>query len=182
MTSATLRVLTVCTANICRSPVAERLLQREFDEARLPAIVRSAGTRGGELEIVPEVVRAASEFGIDLSAHKSRLLTGPIVRSADLIIAMSREHLRVVIDLDPSAWPVTFTIKEIARRSELLLVGSLTMSEWLAKLNSGRKVTDLLGDSPVDDLFDPYGGSYADYRRMVAEIYELTTVHPVSRL
>lgn len=174
-------MLTVCTANICRSPVAERVFQREFDRAGVRAVVRSAGTSGGRLTVAPEVVKAAAEVGIDLSSHKSRLLTEDVARSADLIVAMTREHLRAVVDLDPSSWPVAFTLKELSRRSNELPADSLTVSEWIESLGAGRRAMDLLGESVEDDLADPYGGPYEGYRTMVAEVQRLSTTRPLRR-
>lgn len=179
MPDGPLRVLTVCTANICRSPVAERVFQRQFDRAGVHAVVRSAGTHGGELAIAPEVVKAAAEIGIDLSDHRSRRLSAAIVRSADLIVAMNREHLRAVVELDSSSWPVTFTLKELYRRSKLLDAASMSIEDWIIRMNVGRRITDLLGNSTDDDLDDPYGGTYAGYQNMVAEVNRIVTVHPL---
>lgn len=176
MAPTALKVLTVCTANICRSPVAEAVFRREFALAGISAVVRSAGTHGGVMNVAPEVVRAGAEIGIDVSSHQSRLLTGGIVRSADLIVTMTREHLRHVVDLDPDSFLVTFTLKEIARRSVPFVPRSLTFDEWVLALNEHRLAIDLLGASDEDDLADPYGGSYSGYQAMVAEVDRLVTV------
>jgi protein-tyrosine-phosphatase len=47
------------------------------------------------------------------------------------------------------------------------------MSDWLARLHDGRRHADLIGDSRVDDIVDPMGGSGDDYRRMLKDVSAL---------
>lgn len=83
------QVLTVCTANICRSPVAEAVLR-----AGLPGLtVRSAGLyalvgRG----IDPEIADTARAQGIALHDHAARQFDDTIGREADVIIVMETHH------------------------------------------------------------------------------------------
>ena len=83
-------IVTVCTGNICRSPVAEAALR-----ARLPNIeVRSAGMHAlvGR-EIDPDSQQAAVQLGIPLAKHSARQFDFGIGREADLILVMDRGHL-----------------------------------------------------------------------------------------
>jgi len=97
----TFSVLMVCTGNICRSPMAEGFLRH-----RLPSVlqsevtVRSAGTyglHGNRAE--PLAIRAAAAHGVDISNHRARILDAPLIRSADLVLAMQRYHLDTINDL-----------------------------------------------------------------------------------
>lgn len=171
----TLRILAVCTANVCRSPVAAELLTRHLCARRLQVAAASAGTHGGELGVHEHTVRAARELDIDLSAHRSRLITSQLVAAegADLVITMTREHLRHVIGLARDAWPRTFTLKELARRSVDLPFGLADFSSWRTAAADGRRAADLISASPLDDLADPYGGPLTEHRSMVVEIDEL---------
>ena len=101
----TLRILTVCTANVCRSPVAERLLAQHLAEAGVDAEVRSVGTHRGRLGMHRDTLAAAAGVGVDASDHVSRPLTGAAVRDegADLVIGMTREHLREIVAMEPTA-------------------------------------------------------------------------------
>ncbi len=90
-----IRILLVCTGNTCRSPMAEALLRRELEARGVEdVVVESAGT--GAWEGVPASEGSylvALEHGLDLSAHRSRLLTREMVDGATLILTMSRSHV-----------------------------------------------------------------------------------------
>lgn len=89
-----MHVLFVCTGNICRSPLAEALLQRELDRRGLDGIdVSSAGTGAWEGTPASEgAYLVGLEHELDLSSHRARLLTRERVKEADLILTMARHH------------------------------------------------------------------------------------------
>jgi protein-tyrosine-phosphatase len=77
--------------------------------------------------------------------------------------------------LEPDAWSRTFTLKELVRRGAEL--GPRPSFEspgaWLARAHEGRERRDLLGDSLIDDVADPYGGPSSAYEAAAAEIEDL---------
>ena len=89
------RILFICTGNTCRSPLAEGIARKILrDSTRHDVEVSSAGTDawdGGAA--TDEALLVGIERGLDMGAHKSRKLTREIVRDADLILAMSPQHL-----------------------------------------------------------------------------------------
>jgi protein-tyrosine phosphatase len=89
-------VVVVCHGNICRSPVAGALLARAL--VRVGTRVDSAGFLGANRPAPPEAVAAAARRGVDLSMHRSRLLTPALARSADLIVVMEPRQQREVLD------------------------------------------------------------------------------------
>ncbi|MES2305895.1 MAG: low molecular weight protein arginine phosphatase [Gemmatimonadota bacterium] len=97
MTSAVRSVLLVCTGNTCRSPLAAAILAARLAEtpALSDVVVTSAGTgaRNGEPASEGSYL-VALERGLDLSAHRSRMLTREMVVEADLILTMGGSHLR----------------------------------------------------------------------------------------
>ena len=67
-------IVVLCTANVCRSPMAAALLARRLSEFGVTARVRSAGMlRDGDPPL-PEVVSVMAGYGIDITAHRSRLV------------------------------------------------------------------------------------------------------------
>jgi len=168
-------ILVVCTANVCRSPVAQRLLARRFEEHGIEATVHSAGTRGGRNKVHEDTVLAARRVDLDVRDHESRLLTPDLIRTdgADLVIGMTREHLREIVAMEPTAWPHAFTLKELARR--LMVVPPRgDFAALVSAAGEGRRAADLMVPSPHDDLADPYGGPARGHVDMVAEIRDST--------
>jgi protein-tyrosine-phosphatase len=100
-----LRVLFVCSGNLCRSPMAAVYLGHRAGDAGLEdLVVESAGLLG--IEGVPppsEAVKAMSEAGLDLSDHRSRALRESDLWAADLVIVMTRDHLLDLAERHP--WP-----------------------------------------------------------------------------
>jgi protein-tyrosine phosphatase len=172
----TLRILVVCTANVCRSPVAERLLLQRLTERGIASVVTSAGTRGGKLAIHDDTVAAAHQIGLDVADHRSRRLDAPLIRTegADLVIGMTREHLREVVALEPAAWPRTFTLKELARAATRVGPVETSVADWVASASAGRRAADLMAPSDDDGLADPYGLERRAHVGMVDEVDGLT--------
>jgi protein-tyrosine-phosphatase len=107
------RILYVCTANICRSPSAEAQLRR----AGLAGVeVASAGTHA--VHGAPCCALAPLLAGVD---HPSQPLAAEFVGTADLVLTAAREHQAVVLTLDPDARVKTFTIRQAGRLAKWLL-------------------------------------------------------------
>lgn len=167
----------MCTGNVCRSPVAERLLDHALGAAGHEVVVRSAGTHALPRGADGDTVRAARAIGIDLSDHIARRLTAALVvtEGADLVVTMTREHLRTVVALDRNAWPRTFTLKELARDATNETQRHPDMAAWLDRLGEARRAVDLLAASSEDDLPDPIGCPYETHVEMVDEVQRLVT-------
>lgn len=95
------RLLFVCSGNTCRSPLAEGLAERAATERGLDDLeVRSAGTFAGRgAPASSGATLAARSHGLDLSGHRSTPLGPELVEWADLVVAMTRAHRRVAVDL-----------------------------------------------------------------------------------
>lgn len=175
----TMSVLVVCTANICRSPMTQVLLQQSLHAAGVSAVVESAGTSGlveWGSPAAPEAVQVMSTMGLDLTGHTSRALTVEQLATADLVIGLAREHLRDAAVMAPDVLGRLVTLKEMVRRAGAVgapAVGE-PMGAWVARLTADRPLSDLLGDSVVDDIDDPFGLPVAEFRRTAMEIAGLT--------
>src|SRR5690606_25184781 len=159
-------ILTVCTGNICRSPLAEQLLRNAL--ADLPVMVKSAGTRALVGHGMPEhSLRIASELGVtDAANHAADQITLEHVAGADLILAMGREHRSAVVQFEPRATRRAFTVRELARivaevqdedlnlDPEVPVVNRLRAAVQAATLNRGMALPPVNPDD--DDVVDPY--------------------------
>jgi protein-tyrosine phosphatase len=179
-------IVVLCTANVCRSPMAAALLARRLATLGVTVPVRSAGMIGGGDPPHPEVVSVMASYGIEITSHRSRIVCAADLAPASLVLTMTRDHLRHAAITEPGAWPRAFTLKELIRRGEQ--VGPRPPGEpfsgWLSRAHAGRARTSLLGDSPDDDVADPAGGplrAYADTAdlldRLVTRLAELGWAH-----
>lgn len=95
-------VLVLCTGNSCRSPMAQVMLAGMLDG--VPVFVGSAGTAAPVGNpATPFAVTVMRELGLDLSRQRARQLDGSMIRAADLILAMEKEHRDRVLELAPEA-------------------------------------------------------------------------------
>jgi protein-tyrosine phosphatase len=136
-----MRILFVCTGNICRSPMAEGVLRRRLAEAGLDAAVEvdSAATHSYHLGDPPDgrAIATAAKRGYDISAQRARLFRSDDFADFDLILVMDRSHLRLLSQSCPPSY-----------EPRLRLLGS-----YLAR--------------PGEDLEvpDPYYGDLGDYEQ-----------------
>ena len=88
-------ILIVCTANRFRSPIAEGCLRRVLRENCVEGDweLSSAGTWAVEgLEVIPSPGWVQDAFGLDLTAHRSRQVTGGLLAAAHLVAVMEAGH------------------------------------------------------------------------------------------
>jgi protein-tyrosine phosphatase len=84
-------ILFVCTANQCRSPMAAALFQNLVEQKKLPGPwkIESAGTWAAEgYPAVTKTRLALAKWGMDISNHRSRRVTGELIRTFDLVLTM----------------------------------------------------------------------------------------------
>ena len=155
--------------------MTEAFLVRALDRVGQTATVTSAGVYAMVNSPPPaDVVAVMSEHGLDVAGHLARQLAQP--GASDLVIGLTREHVREAVVMEPTLLPSAFTLKELARRAAAAGPRPTTtsLSEWLATLTAGRALDELLGDSPVDDFRDPIGQPIRVYRQAAGELAQLS--------
>jgi len=106
------QILFVCTGNTCRSPIAEFLLQRKVSDSKLNFRVSSAGFTAGGMPISEGSQKVLIQQGIDALSHLSTKLNEDVIRSSWLILTMTDQHKRELLDRFPASVPKVYTLTE----------------------------------------------------------------------
>ncbi|MGB3409609.1 MAG: hypothetical protein WBA45_00320 [Microthrixaceae bacterium] len=172
------RVLMMCTANQCRSPMAEAIATAQLRELGVTTLVRSCGVLEGGYEAASGAVRAMKGRGLDISEHVSATLGADTVAAAHLVLAMERRHLTEIAGLDLDALGRAFTLKELAELATQ--VGyrrpGLSIESWIEQANRFREPSTVLSFDTGSDLKDPMGGPQRAFNRSADEITTLLDV------
>ncbi len=144
--------------------MGEGILRHRAAEVGLPITVSSAGSFPSGSPATPDAIATCAEMGIDINNHVSRRLDKAILDQADLVLAMTREHLREAVVTDPSAFPRIFTLREFVRRA------TANPGATLAELNQGRVTRDYLHADPNDDVPDPIGKPRSEYVKTARDL------------
>ncbi|MGY1594301.1 hypothetical protein ACI79D_20180 [Geodermatophilus sp. SYSU D00708] len=163
-----MRILFVCTGNVCRSPLAEQLATSWTQEklAHSPEAsdvhIGSAGLAATpNQEMDNQSAAALRGLGFSPVDFRSRVLTSELTAAADLVFTMTREQRRAVLEVTPKGLRKTFTLTEAAdllERSDLCGLALSPLTDRARRLGlrldaarAGRATSD------ADDVADPIG-------------------------
>lgn len=179
-----IELLTICTGNVCRSPVAEALIRSRTDQSFVT--VRSAGTRARTGQPMTDrsvaLVEGLAAVGPEAGRHSATMLGVRDVERSDLVLAMTREHRRRAVELAPARLRSTFTLREFGRLAKGLETSELEqelaatagpasrLRLALALVSARRGVVERPADPDADDVIDPYGRSAAVYDLMAQHL------------
>lgn len=138
------KILMVCTANQCRSPIAAALLQQQMaqDPNHADWVIESAGTWAAHARPAHvQMCATGAEVGLDLSQHRSRNVEDLPLTEYDLILTMEQSH------------------------KEALQIEFPAVRAYVYQL------TEMVGLRY--DIADPIGGTTEDFRNTVAELQRL---------
>ncbi len=169
-----MELLFVCRANLCRSPMAERLAGAALRGAGLAGAVRvgSAGTHAvAGAPMHPAAAYALREAGADERGFTSRPVDARLLAGAGLILTAERAQRAECVRLDPAVLGRTFTLRQFGRLA--------AAADRLPAGPPQRRLAALLADvgrlrgrlePGEDDLADPAAGTLAALRACRADI------------
>lgn len=171
MTAGT--ILVVCTANICRSPVAAALLGHELGE--LGISVTSAGTHAlvGSMPAPESVDFIRTRSGAELEWHGVQL-TKAAAEVPDLILTMTEEQRSWIARLAPRTVRRTFTLLEFVRVVDLLDddAAFASLTDLVRACVPLRQRASL--DGEPNDVPDPFGGPAEGYETSFRTVEDAT--------
>ena len=96
-----MKILMICLGNICRSPLAQGILEQKVKNNKLDWYVDSAGTHGGHVGLHPDnrSLDTAMQHGIDISAQEARRIQPADLQKFDLIYCMDSRNYADVIEM-----------------------------------------------------------------------------------
>jgi protein-tyrosine phosphatase len=188
MTGKRFDILVVCHANLCRSPMGERLMQRSIVDRLGPDgeafRVGSAGTHAWtNQEMHPLAAEVLAESGTDATGFRSQRLTAGLVARADLVLTATRQQRTACVAFDTSAVHRTFTIPQFGRYA-----AAMPPADLIAVWPPQRRLRLMIEQVPVvrgalpvvsgeaDDLPDPVQSPIEVFRRCAAEIQSVVDV------
>ncbi|KFI66193.1 protein-tyrosine-phosphatase [Bifidobacterium cuniculi] len=167
-----MKVLFVCTGNICRSPMGELMFPLFFHDDSI--VTDSAGTQGLDgAPIDPSSNRLMAAAGIDASKFRSKRLTPHLADSSDLILCFTAHQQRKIAALAPRAARRTFTLKDFANLCAFCADHGLIQGDTvLERANSVIAQASMVRPHVphTSDISDPYRKDFPAFRTAYEEI------------
>ena len=162
------RILLVCEANVCRSPMAECLLRKSLDYNGADAHafeLTSAGTHADDgAEMDARTVEQLVRLNVSPNGFRSHTLTDGDLIDADLILTATRAQRSMLLERMPTALRRSLTMLEFAQTAQQVRHRRPDVRDPkdLVRLTAAAR-----GSIPVPeyDIADPVGGSVKAHRR-----------------
>lgn len=100
-----MKILMVCLGNICRSPLAQGILEHKVADQGLDWAIDSAGTGSWHIgeQPDPRSVYTAGQHGLDISSQRARQFRRQDLKDFDLVLAMDQSNYRDILRLTKGA-------------------------------------------------------------------------------
>lgn len=145
--------MTVCTGNICRSPMAEVVLRARLEDAGLGdvVVVDSTGTSDEERgrPIDPRARRVLAAHGYDVPVHRARQVDAVDLAARDLVLPMTSAHAAA--------------LRRLAR-------GDVALERRIRMFRSFDPAAPTGGPEHLLDVDDPWYGEESGFEATLAEV------------
>lgn len=112
-----MKIMFICTGNICRSAMAHWLLKKKLGERNIKNVeVYSAGIYAVEGDTSTyEAIEVMEEYGVDLKKHRATKVQNSNIKDMDIILCMTLSHKRDLIYMYPELKEKIYTLKEYVK-------------------------------------------------------------------
>lgn len=173
-----MKILFVCTGNICRSPMGELMLSHYLNDPDIE--VDSAGTRGLDNHAIdPSSAKLMDQAGIDSSAFRSKRITPQLADSADLILCFEPHQRQDIATLAPRASRRTFLLPDFANMcaycaQQGFITGSTRQEKIESVIDNASMIRPML---PVPaSIEDPHRKDFPVFQKAYDQISQALTM------
>ena len=174
-------ILHVCTANQCRSPMAERIMQarlaQRYGQRAASILISSAGLKARpSAPIIPQALEQLKRRGINAEGFIATPLDPDAVARAHLVLTATRRQRDAVVAMVPIALRRTFTWRELAWLLQGVRPGDIPGAHLIhrvanvSSIAAGRRGYRRPPPPEAFDIEDPTGGPTSGYKRAATDI------------
>lgn len=115
-----MKIMFICTGNICRSAMAHHLFEKKISDKNIKNIeVYSSGIYAENNDVSTyEAKEVMKEYNVDLSIHRATNIRSSNIKEMDLILCMTENHKKELIYIYPELKEKIYTLKEYVRETE----------------------------------------------------------------